>query len=574
MILNLTRADLAKMSLWPALAAFMLAFAWLQPHHYPPWQGFHEDAWAAAWMSLAGILLLVSSLRNMQWSLAPLMVVALACVAWMQWFAGMIADSGQILLFSSHLIAFALCWVVARSYTEQRPFLVGDILFSAIGIASLGNGGIAIYQWLQITPKFGLEGLGIWVMALPEFARAAGNTAQPNEMATLLSWGIVAGLWARMRQTIRWPVLLLYCIFLAIGLALSQSRIGILEVLALTLCAAWMRRLLGGWTCALILALTLLVQILLLLNASEILDVLGLKYRERELSSMVQDAARVKIYTMVIQAISLSPWIGYGASHQTTAQWAVLEIAPPLYAFYMQSHNWGLDLMLWFGVPLGLICISLILAWCWKTFRLLDSPQVLLASMALLVFAMHASVELPHWAANYLLIAAVLGGYVCASTRRRVYWQSGRGASLIYVLTLTAILYACIYDYLRLERNFVQIRAEQLRVRTDISEVPASFVLTHLADNLRISRIKSHPGMPPETLAWMRRSVISNPNYLTMFQYILALGLNGKHEEAGLWMRRLNSVSPKAYVGHYARVWSIHQAEHPSLIGHLKWADQ
>jgi O-Antigen ligase/Virulence factor membrane-bound polymerase, C-terminal/Protein glycosylation ligase len=563
-----------RMSLWPWLAAALLAFPWLQPHHHPPWSGFHEDAAMAAWMTLGAFLAVASVLRRgLQWDRFALVIVGLALVVAIQSWIGLIANPGQAILFILHLLGVAACYTVARSWYVVSRHTLLDIIFTGIAIAAIGNIAIVLHQWLRLMPMDFTSTAGIWLMDIGDASRFSGNVAQPNELATLIAWGMLAGIWAHARRQVRIPVLTLYLVFLAIGAALTQSRIGLLEVACIALGLAVYRRQFGGWRLAALVAGALAVQVVLISALPNILNALLLDGEVRALNSMTQDAARLKIYSMVVEAVKLSPWWGYGATHQAQAQWALVDIVPHLNAHWMQSHNWFLDLLLWFGLPLGIGLTLALLCWAKAILRAANEPHALIALFALGCFCLHATVELIHWVANFSLVAAVFAGVLSAHSGKNTYLATGRTFNLILISFLAVGITATIVDYIRLEENFIKLRAEQIKLRTDISEPPNAWVLYHLADSLRIGRIPVTSGLDSQTLDWMERNERAAPNTRTGYNLALNLGINGEHERARKWMQQLNATSPKVWAQDFRRIWNIHKKIYPKELNGLDWPD-
>jgi hypothetical protein len=123
-----------------------------------------------------------------------------------------------------------------------------------------------------------------------------------------------------------------------------------------------------------------------------------------------------------------------------------------------------------------------------------------------------------------------------------------------------------LLDYARYERNFVQFRAEQLGVLKEVSEVPNSWVLFHLADMLRMSRMNALPNIQSEDLAWMEKTVIAVPYQHNVFTYAVSLALNNRQSEAIVWMQRLDSSSAPNYRAVYRRYWKKYQSWYPQII--------
>ncbi len=561
-----------QLQLWPGLSILLLAFVWLQPHHQPPWSGFHEDAGMAMWMAVGALLAVVLLLkRAMAWDLFALVCCGLAGVVALQSIAGLIASPGQALLFILHLFGLAWCYVVAKEWSATSRYLLLDIVFAGIALACLGNVAIALSQWLGLMPADALSTGGIWMMDIGDKSRFMGNVAQPNEFATLLAWGALAGVWAQIRKQVGMSVLALYLVFLAVGGALTQSRIGILEMTAIV-AGLWLyRRHFDDRRVVLVAASALCVQLVLVASMPAILDFLLIDGEVRELAAMTKDPARLQIYSMVVEAIKLKPWLGYGAAHLAQPQWDVINVAPHLHAFYLQSHNWLLDLVLWFGMPVGIGIAICITWWLVGVVREVKQAHTVVPLLALVCFAMHATVELIHWVANFLLVAAVFAGFLAAHSKKKVLGTTTHGFNIFCLSALSICVVVTIVEYIKLEENFIKLRAEQLGLRKDITEVPQVGVLLHLADSLRVGRIPPTVGVGSATLAWMEQSERAIPNYRTSFDLILNLGLNGQHELARVWMERLNATSPLSYAVDYRRIWQRMQQIHPQQLQGLDW---
>ena len=559
-----------SMRLWPFGLALIASFIWVQPHHYPPWSGFHEDAGMALFVAAVACVMVCMRRIPTEWSAPPILLFMLAGVVWLQWFSGMIASIGQTILFSSTLLGCALTWLFVRHIESKDANLVGDIVFLAIALASILNTGFALFQWLEID-NHGFGSLtNIWIIEQPG-KRPAGNIAQPNELATLLMWGMVAGLWAWARGKLSQATFLVYGLFLAIGLALTQSRIGLVQSGLLWLALLFLKRRFSGFGLFFAYSLIFAVQIALFVNLPDLGQWLQVQYSGRDMTVLAKDVARMAIYESAWTAFMQSPWTGYGAAHFATAQWVANAQLLPMNAYYFQTHNWVLDILLWFGMPLGGLLVALILAWGVLLLVRVKEAKHTIFGLALAIFFLHASVELPHWAVIYLLTAVIFAACICRQIQPHVSWKSSR--ALVGVLTVLCAVIAgrATLEYVRLEENYVKLRAEQLRVRTDISDVPTSFVLTHLADMLLMGRMSAGAQYGSDDLAWMEKTVSAAPLYQNQFTHATSLALAGRKQEASVWMDRLNSSSPKSQRIQYERVWSNYQVWYADRIADMPW---
>lgn len=563
----------SSLQLWPFLVATVLAFAWLQPHHYYPWPAFHTNALVASWMVLSAIVLLAIGLRPTQWSLLSIATVLLVCGVLAQYATGLIVHVADAALTSMQLLGCALIMVTVRA-VHQRHGLekLGDVLFSALVIAGIFSVAGALYQVLRIVPKDQLAGLGVWIMAIPDGVRPAGNVAQPNEMATLLVWATLGGLWALHRGAIRWPVFALLACYLALGMGITQSRVGVLEMLALFSVMLIRRAKSLGWPAAIVIGVAALVQIVTLINLQNISEALLLDYDGRALSQLTNNTARMDIYHHVLHAISSRPWLGYGMTTLAPAQWFAADDLTGLHSYFHASHNVVLDFFAWWGVPIAIASLAFLSWWCWSSLSVVESTEQHIWACGLIVFGIHAMVELPHWSAAYLFPATVFAAALDCNAKNQRLFTVRAGYYVSAVLLALVMLTAIIFDYVRLEKNYAHLRAEE-RGLVAVGEVPNPIVLTHLSDYLRMTRMIARPNVPGDTIDWMEQSVHGIPNYNTQVTHAVTLALNGRRTEALMWMRRLNSVSPRSYHADYLRVWRYFQRVYPDLIGDMQWPD-
>jgi O-antigen ligase len=572
-VVGMFRYDIGgkDVQLWPFLAAALLAFAWLQPHHYYPWPAFHTNALVASWMLLASVTLLAIGLRPTYWSPLTIAIVLLVLGVLAQYAGGLIVHVADAVLTSMQLLGCAMIAVTVRA-VHQRYGLekLGDVVFSGLVIAGILSVAGALYQVLRIVPQDQLAGLGVWIMAIPDGVRPAGNVAQPNEMATLLVWAMLGGVWAMHRGAIRWPVFALLAGYLALGLGITQSRVGFLEMLLVLGVLAVRRNRILGWPPAIVIALAASVQVAVFVGLPAFTESLLLDYDGRAISQLTTNTARIDIYQHVLYAISHRPWFGYGMTTLAPAQWLAADELAGLHSYFHASHNLVLDLFAWWGMPIAVAALAFLAWWAWSVVRVVQSTEQHIWACALLAFTMHAMVELPHWSAAYLFPAAVFAAALDCYVKQQRLFRVRAGFYGAALLLAAATLAAMIFDYVRLEKNFAHLRAEERRL-VSVGEVPNPIVLTHLSDYLRMARMIGRPNVSNETMDWMERTVHGIPNYNTQVTHAVTLALNGRRAEALMWMRRLNSVSPISYHSDYLRVWRYFQREYPERLGDMEW---
>jgi hypothetical protein len=180
-----------------ALIACVLALGWLLPNHHWPWPAFHTDAWVAAAMLIMLWLVLVLHGQRLQVSAVSVVAFGLALIPLLQWTGGQISLLGDAVVSSAYLFGFALAVVLGEVVARRDASQATAWIWLAVALAALISVAIQLNQWTG-----GTEGdtpLDIWVMYLQPGMRPYGNLGQPNQLATLLVWGVIALLWGWWR---------------------------------------------------------------------------------------------------------------------------------------------------------------------------------------------------------------------------------------------------------------------------------------------------------------------------------------------------------------------------------------
>lgn len=237
------------------------------------------------------------------------------------------------------------------------------------------------------------------------------------------------------------------------------------------------------------------------------------------ISAMLTDSPRLHIYRQLIWAIFNKPWMGYGWMQTAYAQSiAAGHVFGGVEADY--AHNIILDILVWFGIPLGILLLlsfGFVIARNWRRSQI----QYKLAYALLIPFALHSMLEFPYAYAFFLLPVGMLLGYL----GRQVTAKDGETVKFIEIgwwvyisLTVLATLLAlmvCI-EYLERAEDFRILRFENRNIGT----VPENFqpsspvVLTDLMFMMEMMRYKPHRSESNERVEQLRQFVLHthNPN--------------------------------------------------------------
>lgn len=534
--------------------AFALALPWLTPIHTRPWTGFHADMVMAA--AFAALAVLVLSAPQAHWRLPRIALVfaALACVPVLQHAVGHVVFAGDAWLAGAYLLAFCLSIALGVALRSLAPDLPALIVLGSFGLASALSLGLALNQWLQ---------LDLWPelsLTVAAGARVTANVAQPNKLATLFAWGLVALWWFHQQRRIRASLAVAGALMLLFGIVMTRSRVGALELLLLlgfVLAQRDARRSprhwltyagLAAWFAAMTLAWTPLSQALGLLPPVD-------------LTQRLQPGTRLLHWSLLIDAIAKRPLAGWGWQQVAMAQSALAGSHPPSGEVITYSHNLLLDLMVWNGVPVGAAIALALGAWFVSRWRQAASDTSRALMLALTVLLLHAMLELPHGYATALLPAGLMMGAVEASVPRRSSGvglrQLPRWAVALVLGLLIAGLAVIARDYLRVEQAWTAERIRLARIGSQVpSTLPEAPIMDHLLAILELGRIEPRAGMAATELRFMEQTAHRFPGSTNLLRLARAQRLNGQPAQAEHTIRLICHTNPEQTCDAIEGIWA------------------
>jgi O-antigen ligase len=554
------------------LGATLLALAWLLPNHSMPWPSFHADAWSAVAMLLICLPVFFARVDRFRASILFWVTLALASYPLLQFAFGVLPFAGAALMSSLYLGGFSLAMLAGERSAAAQRFRVADVVFLAAVIGSLFSVWLQLCQWTGLDK--GQELTQVWIIGLGDTTRPYGNLGQPNQLATLLLWGLVGCIWARWRKAIGDMALGALAAFFTLGLALTQSRSGLLG-LCLGCLLLWVWSPLRGVASRKSL-MAFLTLYFVVSAAFRPISRLLLLDEGRTFADAASSRIRLRSWEMFGDAILRQPWKGYGWSGVRDAHIQMAPRYPDLSdAVFAQSHNLFIDFFLWGGVGLGVVLSSIVLVWGWLAFRRATSPKAAILVLALMVIGIHALLEYPLHYAYFLLPTGVLLGVLNQEAQLplvRGQWRRWQMAIARGVLSLAAVLLGLVVvDYFKVEQTVQDMRFEDARIRMSAPAVlPDVAVLDHLRENLVFVRYEPHAGMSPKEMAWARAVVFDNPSSPNVMKLALVYLLNEQREQSDEWLRRGYFITPEAsrsiFVQHWARVLLDHPGHGPSFF--------
>jgi O-antigen ligase len=560
----MTNTKLVLTPFWLVFSSCTLAIGWLLPNHYYPWVSFHSDAWIALALLLAAAAFL--RMRGPQ----PLhritvLVALLICVPWLQYAFGLIQQPGEAWISCTYLFGLFLALLVGARWESNSPGQVGDGLFLAIGIASMLSVGLQLQQWFQ------LNGLELWTMGGgPD--RPHANFGQPNQLGTFLLWGVLAAAWGYGRKHLGgWSATLLAA-YLLFGAALTGSRTAWVGVALLIGAVWWWRPLWANSRWPWVATGMGLYFVLCVVGAAWLRQTL-LEQSPMDVDHLFRHSGEIRplAWSIFLDAAWQQPWFGYGWNQSALAQMAVASEHPPLHVVFTYGHNLFLDLVLWCGIPLGLLISFSLVWWFFKRFGAVQSAENAVLMLVLLVVANHAMFELPLYYAYFLIPTGLVMGALHTRLGVQPILLMGRRASLALWFAAATLLALIIRDYTRVEPSYQTLRLEWSRIKMTLPVGPPDvLLLTQWHDYIKFARIEPKAGLSAEELGWMRNVTGLYPNPILLHKLAITLGLNQRPDEARLWLKTLCKVAPDSECLIAEKLWARQSLKYPEIAA-IPW---
>lgn len=396
------------------VASILLIFGWLSPFHTYPWVTFSSEL-ASFGAAFAIVTLFLT--KEIKIPCPQILMSSIVLLPLLQFCFGLIIDFSVAFLTFAYLFTFwlmMLCGYNLSLQAENREKLM--IGFSLVVlIAGLLSSFMAVVQWLNLESYlYGIMGL--------RGNRPYANFGQPNNLSTFLVMGLMGGLYLYEKRKASLWLLIPSSLILLFTIALTQSRTA--WIVCIFFFFYWIYKQhknnprfnfpkLLLWTLLYFVIAGYLLPYLTQFMSSK-LDT-GVAHT----ASIVQRAGsgheRLGMWMQILHAIAERPWFGYGWNQTSIAVVESIEFNT-VQVWFNSAHNIILDLLIWNGVPLGVLIVgylSLWLLWLNKTAK--DSTSII-AIMMVCAILIHAMLEFPQRYAYFLLPMGFLLGLIQAQT--------------------------------------------------------------------------------------------------------------------------------------------------------------
>ncbi|MEP6589429.1 MAG: Wzy polymerase domain-containing protein [Polaromonas sp.] len=448
-----------------------------------------------------------------------------------------------------------LLWLFRRGL-DARLIASGWVLAACLSAL------IGLLQYFGLAPDF-----SPWV-SQTQLGTAFGNLRQRNQLATLMSIGLVAliallalpqGVAAGDESRRKLPWWAFPCaLLLALGNAASGSRTGLLQWLLIPALTAWW--VLPAGRRLQVLALQALLVYWVAVAALPWLAGLdwstqGALARLRTGDSLC--ASRLTLWSNVLHLIAQKPWLGWGWGELDYAHFITLYPGPRFCEILDNAHNLPLHLAVELGLPAAVaICGALSwLAWRARPWAETD-PARQMAWGVLAVILLHSLLEYPLWYGPFQIAAGLSvlllwagrapgGGFLPKNWSNTPITQASQSLFAIFIIAMLATI---AVSYYRVSQIYLPPAERGAAYQEDtLAKIKDSALFPHQAEFAELSVT----ALSPETAARLHALALEllhySPEPRVIEKLIESAVMLGRDDEALRYLARYRAAFPKEH---------------------------
>ncbi|MEO7256142.1 MAG: Wzy polymerase domain-containing protein [Casimicrobium sp.] len=437
----------------------------------------------------------------------------------------------------SLVLAAALCTAVVQiSRCCNREFMRRwlSVLLLGVLIAALYNTAVALIQ--TVAPNWTNEN---WIASISADTarygaeRAGGNLRQPNQLATLMIWGLLAATYLLRRSPWLWGVA---CLPLLLALFATGSRVGVLSLALIVGVALVRSRRARSWQKKAWLMAGLTALVLAWFAASAFT-------RDTAESALSQ---RLALWRDVWTIVEHSPWFGVGWG-QLNFAWTLTPLPARAPDVFDHAHSLPLHLAAELGLPLATCVMALLGLTLWFSRRAGRTREGATAQLMLATILLHSLFEYPLWFAYFLLPSAFLLAWLVAAgndsspnQKREVRLRPALpiATSLVAATCIAAALYAW-NEYEKISSIYQQA-ARSSALSNAAAEARKSRLYGQFGDYAAIMIAGSSA-----PLAWFARPIRQVLDERLLTAYAKALSRAGETDKAAFIVARAREFPPQ-----------------------------
>ena len=529
-------------------------------HRLPLVSFCNEFAAAAFWIAIVSLLSLMPRL-------AP--HVALPRVAWVPASLALVLCLQTVVMTLANPMAVhvALTYLCVATLLTYAGYRLRDLqgLTSAVALAVIAGAvlsiAIQLIQGCAPTIQQGSDAMWFGLVDPRSNGRLYGNLAQPNHLNSYLAWALAGVLYLRERSTLGRYGAILLAVLVMLGMVATGSRTAPVQValIGLVFGLVWWRRAAPPGLSlrqqqrrrAVALPVALLLGYFALYTLLSWLDrtYWHLGVGEHDMARLTTEglSGRWQLYRYGWRMFLQTPWLGGGWGSFPGWQYANLEHLGTVEAS-VSAHDIVLDLLAQTGVlGCGLFLIGLatwaVRARVWA----LDGRRAFWLCMLGTVL-LHALVEYPLNYTYFMFPAAFALGVLDTAPVR---WSGARASSLLCTVMVPPVLAGLLLfasDDIKLDRLFNA--PNELTVFPQYWKDQA-LILSRFGSYAVASGISVNHAHPDARLDLQRDALALMPMPAVVSNYVVALALLGRDDEALDQVRRMQLLDPDNYASDF-----------------------
>ena len=365
--------------------------------------------------------------------------------------------------------------------------------------------------------------------------RPYANFAQPNHLATFLFLSLISLYYLYEKNKVNICVFLVINIFLLWGIVLTQSRTAWLVIFFIPLFLLFKSPKVQLKISKQQLASLLVSFWVMVISLPYVNQWLTPYFNIAQSSTLAERATtghlRLNIWNQMIHAILEKPWFGYGWGQTTSAQYAVIDRYHGT-EWASSAHNILLDILVWCGIPLGLLIIGYFTYLYFSFFFKSKSIETVCATLMISAVLIHAMLEYPLHYAYFLLPVGFLCGICLAEQKVKTFEISNKWGYIVVIIGFV-LLYEVFKEYDQITDNMVAANTHEMNeFKTELVLPYDSIFFDKFED--RAKWIAQYPYMKVDQniLDLAERNLNSYLTSYDLYKYAVLLAHNNQKEKA------------------------------------------
>lgn len=375
----------------------LLGLSYLSPISFLPWTNVFQDTCAV----FALVALFLSKENRIKYINKNIFILYFLIVLYIffQKILGLYVFNQDLFLSLFYISILFFSIIIGFNFINYNKKLFSfSVFFIFISLVSCI---FQIFQWFGFESVFLMDNSGM---------RPFANFGQPNNLATFLMIGYISLIYIYSLKKEKFFLFLFISWVFLFCVALTQSRTSWVIILILLIVS--FRKIDFNIFKVLILnSIVFTIFVITIPYFTYLIHSRGMNVIER----IKSDHSRLDIWYQMLLAIKEKPLLGYGWNQTAIAQEAISSTyAVNLWIEY--SHNIFLDLLVWNGLPVGILLIFTILYWIFVCYKRINTVEIFFPYLVVIIFLIHCLLEFPFAYAYFLIPIGIYVGIVSRNT--------------------------------------------------------------------------------------------------------------------------------------------------------------